>query len=102
MKQYHQTAGASQRNAFTAHLSGNTQIDWSAGQASASLASGIAQKAKDRRDKLMAEGKDPGFIAGLGGSLVSAKDLFAPKGVISIEPRGGAAKRTVLGKGRAI
>lgn len=100
MKPWHQTAGASQRNAFTAHLTGDTQIDWTAGQATASLASNLAKKAKDRRDKMMAEGKDPGYIAGLGGSLVAAKELFAPKGVISIEPRGGAAKRTVLGKGR--
>ena len=102
MKPYHQTAGASQRNAFTAHLTGDTQIDWTAGQATAALSSSLAQKAKDRREKLQAEGKDPGHIAGLGGSLVAAKDLFAPKGVICIEPRGGSTKRTVLVKGRAI
>lgn len=48
---YHLTPGASQGNAFTAHIDGRTQIQWSTGQHNAV----ISQKATERHAEQQAE-----------------------------------------------
>lgn len=48
---YHQTPSASQGNAFTAHIDGRTQIQWSTGQHNAA----IAKKASERNAEQLTE-----------------------------------------------